>query len=206
MAHLMLKTTMIFFLSLAFSSISFAADCKKIFSKLDQQSREIDDIDRVKKLIAIESDLFKAIDQCKTYSGMFVLMGEIQIDMGQVPLAVVYGRKAVELDPKYWRAYKLLGTSRMLNKEVESGLAALKKANQLEPDNTNVQLNLVSALVENKNYDEALGIVNKVIELNNHSILATAYYLRSEAYKGKGLMEESEKDAQRSKKLGFALR
>jgi len=202
----MLKTTMIFFLSLAFSSISFAADCKKIFSKLDQQSREIDDIDRVKKLIAIESDLFKAIDQCKTYSGMFVLMGEIQIDMGQVPLAVVYGRKAVELDPKYWRAYKLLGTSRMLNKEVESGLAALKKANQLEPDNTNVQLNLVSALVENKNYDEALGIVNKVIELNNHSILATAYYLRSEAYKGKGLMEESEKDAQRSKKLGFALR
>jgi len=188
MKNIFTKLICLMFLNLVISQITYANNCEKLFEDLDKKSRAISDVDRIKQLIAIENDLFKAIDACKKYSGMFVLMGEIQIDMGQVPLAVVYGRKAVELDPKYWRAYKLLGASRMLNNEVESGLAALNKAHELQPDNTNVKLNLVSAYVENKNYDKALKLVNKVIELNDHSILATAYFLRSKAYSGKGLI------------------
>ena len=206
MKNIFSKIILLSIFNLCFLQISYANSCENLFKNLDKQSRAISNADRNKQLIAIENDLFKAIDECRTYSGMFVLMGEVQIEMGQVPLAVVYGRKSVELDPQYWRAHKLLGTSRMLNKEVEAGLIALYKALELDPENTNVKLNLVSALVENKEYDKALKLVNSIIELNDHSILATAYFLRSEAYKGKGLIIEADKDSQRAKKLGFALR
>ncbi len=206
MTKLFNKKLMLLAFALVFSGIANAADCTKIFNQLDKQSHEISGKDTVKKLIAVEDALFKAIEQCKTFSGMFVLMGEVQIDMGQVQLAVVYGRKAVELDPEYWRAYKLLGTSRMLNKETESGVKALKKAYSLQPENTNVQLNLVSALIEIKKYDEALGLVNKLIELNDPDIIAMAYYFRGQTYMGKGLVIEAGKDAERAQELGFSVR
>lgn len=206
MAFLINRIIISLFLSTVLSSVVYAADCNKLFKNLDQQSRATSGKDKVKKLISVEAALFKAIDQCKTFSGMFVLMGEVQIDMKQVSLAVVYGRKAVELDPKYWRAYKLLGTSRMLNKETERGVKALKTAYSLQPENTNVQLNLISALIETKKYDESLSMVNKIIELNDHDSLAMAYYFRSQAYMGKGLVIEAAKDAERAKKLDFSLR
>ena len=180
--------------------------CKQLFEKIDKQSHQVTNNERNKQLIALENALFDAIAQCKMYSGMFVLMGELQIEMGQIPLAVVYGRKAVELDAKYWRAHKLLGSSRMLNQQSETGLEALRTAYSLAPDNLVVQLNLTGALIENKKHDEALSLVNKIIELNDHDHLATAYYLRSQAYNGKGLVIEAQKDAKRAQELGFALR
>ena len=112
----------------------------------------------------MENDIFDAIEKCKTYSGMFVLMGEVQIEMVQMPLAVVYGRKSVELDEQYWRAHKLLGSSQMLNNEPERGLSSLKKSVELAPENSNAQLNLASALVQNKKYDEAFQLVEVWLE------------------------------------------
>ncbi len=184
---------------------AYSADCKTLFNKLDKQLYSISEKDRVKKLIAIEEALFKAIDQCRTKSGMFVLMGEVQIDMGQIPLAVVYGRKAVELDNQYWRAHKLLGSALMLNNESEKGLNALRRAVALAPDNSNTQLNLVSALIQNKRLSEALNIVNKIIARNESSSLATAYYLRSKIYHEKGLLIEADKDLKEARKLGFEI-
>lgn len=199
------RTILISLYCTLYSNSVFSADCKTIFDKIDKQHYSITGNDRAKKLIDLENDLFKAIDQCKSYSGMFVLMGEVQIDMGQIPLAVVYGRKSVELDDKYWRAHKLLGSAQMLNKESKRGLNSLKKAVTLNPDNTNTQLNLVSALVQNKKYDEALKLINSIIHKNEEGTIATAYYFRSQVYKGKGLIIEADKDAKTAQSMGFSL-
>jgi len=188
-----------------FSNTALAANCKALFNKLDKQLYQISNKDKIKKLIAIEEALFKAIDKCRTKSGMFVLMGELQIDMGQVPLSVVYGRKAVELDNKYWRAHKLLGSARMLNRESKLGLKNLRQAVALAPNNINARLNLVSALVQNKKFDEALNTVNKVIAIKDKDTLATAYYLRSKAYQGNGLIIEADKDLKAAQKMGFEI-
>ena len=194
---LLLLTTM-------FSEILLAADCPALFKRLDKQSRAIpSSAGKVKQQIALEQALFKAIDQCRKFSGMFVLMGELQIEMGQVPLAVVYGRKSVELDSSYGRAYKLLGSAKILNNESESGLKVLRHAYSIEPKNLNIKLNLVSALIHNNKFNEGLELVNKVIEKNNPDHIATAYYLRSQAYKGKGLVIEADNDLKRAKNLGF---
>ncbi len=188
-----------------FSGAALAEDCKALFGKLDKQFYQIGSKDKIKKLIAIEDALFKAIDQCRSKSGMFVLMGEVQIDMGQVPLAVVYGQKAVELDNKYWRAHKLLGSARMLNGQSESGLKSLRQAVALAPENINAKLNLVSALVQNKAFDEALDNINEVIALNDNESLATAYYLRSKVYNGNGLIIAADKDLKEAQRLGFDI-
>lgn len=198
----MLSVLLVFML---LSNVAFSANCKKIFDQLDKQHHAISGDNRINKLIKLENDLFKAIDQCKTYSGMFVLMGEVQIEMGQMPLAVVYGRKSVELDENYWRAHKLLGSAQMLNNEPERGLSSLKQSVALEPENVNAQLNLVSALVQNKKYDEALNLVNKIIKRNEKGSLATAYYLRSQAYSGKGLIIEADKDIKTAQRMGFVF-
>lgn len=195
----------ILLLSTLFLNPAFSAECKKLFNKLDKQHYAISGKDRVKKLVKLENDLFKAIEQCKKYSGMFVLMGELQIDMGQVPLSVVYGRKSVELDENYWRAYKLLGSAQMLNSDFERGLNSLKKSVELAPGNTNAQLNLASALVQNKKHDEALTLVNEIIKKNKKGTIATAYYLRSQAYSGKGLIIEADKDIKRAQGMGFVV-
>ncbi len=192
-----------FLSTMLFSNTVLATDCKALFNKLDKQLYQISDKERIKKLIAIEDALFKAIDKCRTKAGMFVLMGEVQIEMGQIPLAVVYGRKAAELDNKYWRSYNLLGSARMLNHESNLGLKALRQAVVLAPDNTNAKLNLVSALVQNKEYDDALKLVNKIIKLKEKTTLATAYYFRGQVYKGKGLVIEADKDLKQAQKLGF---
>ncbi len=197
------KSSFIFII--LFSNSVFAEDCKTRFNKLDKQLYQISSENRVKKLIALEDALFKAIDMCKTKSGMFVLMGEVQIDMGQVPLAVVYGRKAVKLDSNDWRAHKLLGSARMLNNESEKGLKSLRQAVALAPDNINANLNLVSALIQNKKFDEALKRTNKIVTGNNTDSIATAYYLRSQIYKGKGLIIEADRDLKEAKQRGFEL-
>ncbi len=195
----------VFISTVLFSGTVLAADCKALFDKLDKQFYQIEGKDKIKKLIAIEDALFKAIDKCRSKSGMFVLMGEVQIDMGQIPLAVVYGQKAVELDNKYWRAHKLLGSARMLNRQSESGLKSLRQAVALAPDNINAKLNLVSALVQNRAFDEALDNVNEIIAINDRDSLATAYYLRSKAYSGNGLIIAADKDLKEAQRLGFEI-
>ena len=127
----------ILFLFTLFSNAALSADCENLFHKLDKQNITITEKDHQKNFIKMENELFDAIEKCKTYAGMFVLMGELQIEMGQIPLAVVYGKKSVEVDGEYWRAHKLLGSSKMLNKEFEGGLNSLKKAVALNPKNIN---------------------------------------------------------------------
>ena len=188
-----------------FSSAALSADCEKIFHKLDKRHISSTDEDYNKKIIQMENDIFDGIEKCKTYAGMFVLMGELQIEMGQIPLAVVYGKKSVELDEKYWRAHKLLGSAKMLNKESEDGLRSLKKAVDLNPTNINIQLNFISALIHNKKYDQALEIVNAILKKNEKGTLAIAYYFRSQIHKRKGLIKEANEDAKKAQEMGFAL-
>lgn len=195
----------ILLLTSLFSNAALSADCEKIFHKLDKQHVTITDKDHVEKFIKMENELFDAIAKCKTYAGMFVLMGELQIEMKQIPLAVVYGKKSVEVDDEYWRAHKLLGSAQMLNKEFEGGLGSLKKSLELNPKNINTQLNLTSAFIQNKNYDQALTLINTIIDKNETDTLAIAYYFRSQVYKGKGLNIKANKDAKTAQGMGFAL-
>ena len=195
----------ILLLSTLFSNAALSADCGKLFHKLDKQHITITDKDHSKKIIKMENDLFAAIAKCKTYAGMFVLMGELQIEMGQIPLAVVYGNKSVAVDGGYWRAHKLLGSAKMLNKDFESGLKSLQKAADLNPDNINTQLNLIIALIQNKKYDRALTLINTIIQKNEKDTVAIAYYFRSQVYKGKGLINEANKDSKTAQEMGFTL-
>ena len=199
------KLINILLLSTLLSNTALSAVCEKLFHKLDNHQISIADKDYQKKFIQIENELFDAIAKCKTYSGMFVLMGELQIEMGQIPLALVYGKKSIELDDKYWRAHKLFGSAKMLNKDFESGLGSLQKAVDLNPENINAQLNFISALIQNKKYDKALILINKVIDKNEKDILAIAYYFRSQVHKGKGLTAKANKDAKIAQGMGFKL-
>ena len=199
------KLMSILLLSTLFSSTALSTVCKNLFNELDKHEVSITDKEHQKKFIKLESDIFDAIEKCKTYAGMFVLMGELQIEMGQIPLAVVYGKKSVEVDGAYWRAHKLLGSAQMLNKESERGLRSLKKAVDLNPSNINTQLNLISALIHNKKHEQALTLINTVIDKNETGTLAIAYYFRSQVYKGKGLIDEANKDISTARGMGFSF-
>lgn len=195
----------ILLLSTLFSNAALSADCEKLFDKLDKQHVTITDKYHKAKLVQMENELFDAINLCKTYAGMFVLMGELQIEMGQIPLAVIYGRKSVEVDGEYWRGHKLLGSAQMLNDESEGGLVSLKKAVDLNPENINTRLNFISALIQNKKYDQALTLINAIIHKKEKKSLAFAYYFRSQVYKGKGLIVEANKDAKTAQGMGFVF-
>lgn len=197
---------LIILLSTLFSNVVLSEDCKKFFHELDKQQITIVYKDQPEKFIQRENAIFEGINQCKTYAGMFVLMGELQIEVGQIPLAVVYGRKAVEIDAGYWRAHKLLGSAQMLNKELEGGLKSLKTAVELNPKNINTQLNFISALIQNKKYDKALTLINSIIDKNESGSVAIAYYFRSQVYIGKGLISEANNDKKTARDMGFTFK
>ena len=175
-------------LSAFFSSAALSSDCEKIFDKLDKRHIPNTDEDYNKKIIRMESDIFAGIEKCKVYAGMFVLMGELQIEMGQIPLAVVYGKKSVELDGDYWRAHKLLGSAKMLNNESEDGLISLKKAVVINKTKINKKINFIREQI-----------------MNEKDTLAIAYYFRSQIHKRKGLIKEANEDAKKAQEMGFAL-
>ncbi|MCG6871734.1 MAG: tetratricopeptide repeat protein [Gammaproteobacteria bacterium] len=95
----------------------------------------------------LEERAFGVIANCRQHAGAYTLMGEIQISLGQVSLAVLYGRRAVALDANNWRAQQLLGSTLAMLGEAEAGLAHLARAVRLEPGNERLRLNYAGALL-----------------------------------------------------------
>jgi tetratricopeptide (TPR) repeat protein len=138
------------------------------------------------RLLALEDELFDALQQCPGDASLFSLMGELQIVLQQPSLAVAYGNKAVQLDEASWRGHYVRGTGLCLSGDCEAGLTSLRRAIALQPGNAALQLNLCSVLVWNGMYEESLPECTAVIQTGDTTVLAQAYYLRSQAYMALG--------------------
>ena len=107
-------------------------------------------------LYAIEDELFAAMKRCQDNSPVLSAMGELQLSLGQVPIAQLYGQKAIEIDNENWQAHYVLGSALNLQKKYPLGLKHLKKASKLQPQNYSLLVNLCSSYEKNKQFPEAI--------------------------------------------------
>ena len=155
------------------------------------------------QLAAIESSLFTALERCPANANLYALMGEVQISMGQVPLAVVYGREAVKLEQNSWRAQQLLGSALAMLGKTRRGIAHLEQAVALAPDQPRLRVNLASALFADEEYERVLQICDELIDSPDTRAAGAAYNLRGQVYLQLGELKKAGHDFDAAIRLGF---
>ncbi len=100
----------------------------------------------------------------------------------QFELALPRARLASQLAPKNDKVWFLLGGLYLQNKNVDGGIAALKKAESLNPKNGDIQFALGSAHFQQQKYQEAIGEFQAGLKLKPNDSdglfdLGNAYYM-----------------------------
>ncbi|KPK40276.1 MAG: hypothetical protein AMJ69_03060 [Gammaproteobacteria bacterium SG8_47] len=205
-----LVRSLAFVLAWCHLSMAQGSECEQLAAELDLRHARATaeaalalDPAQVQALTAIETELFAALKQCPHSAELYVLMGEVQVSLGQIPLASLYGRKAVALNPQSWRAQQFLGSVLAMLGEAEAGTAHLERAVSIVPDNDRVRLNLASALVAAKRYDEVIELCSRLIESPELAVAAGAHHLRGRAYLGQARVSEANRDFRAARELGW---
>lgn len=192
------------------ATIAHAEPCPQLFARLNaDHARAVSAMpapihdSRDKGLVAIESRLFDALSRCPKNADLFALMGEVQISLSQVPLAIAYGRKAVGLDDDSWRALHLLGSALALGGDAARGLPHLERAVHLAPDNLPLRLNLASALLSAGDHVRVIDVCTELVSSGNPEVVRAAYNLRGRAYVETGELNEAARDFANARRLGF---
>jgi len=190
-------------------SPSQATDCRALATGFDEKHKQI--IQQHARgsdayfanLYKIEDEIFATMNQCQTSAAIITAMGELQLSLGQVPLAQLYGEKAINLDNDDWNAHYVLGSALNLQKEYVRGLEHLQLASKLQPDNYSLTVNLCSSYEKNGKFQKAIDACTQAIEKGPYELRGTAYFLRALAHKGNDEPALAEKDQQLAKEFGF---
>ena len=186
-----------------------AIDCNALAADIDNRHNEVvqqhprGSQERIKNLYDIEDSAFKVINQCPDNASVIAAMGDLQISLGQVPLAELYGKKAISLESSNWHAHYVLGSALNLQKKYAEGLQHLERASQLQPTNYSLVLNLCSSYERNGKYEQAIKTCTSVIEKGPYAIRGTAYFLRAQARKANGEPTLAEKDLSLAQEFGI---
>jgi len=157
-------------------------------------------------LRALEEEAFGVIADCREHAGAYVLMGEIQLSLGQVSLAVAYARRAVGLDPNAWRAQQLLGSTLGMVGQAEEGLAHLERAMWLEPGNERLRLNHASALLAAGRVAEARARCEALTGSGDRQVAGLAWQLCGQVRLRGGEVEAAGEAFVNARRLGIHAR
>ena len=155
-------------------------------------------------LYKVEDAIFNAMKgKCANNSSIVSTMGELQLSLGQIPIAQLYAIKALEIDNENWQAHYVLGSALNLQKKYSQGLEHLQRASQLQPENYSLLVNLCSSYEKNKQYPEAIKACSTAIEKGSYDIRGAAHFLRAQAYKGNNELTLAERDIELATEFGF---
>jgi superkiller protein 3 len=120
---------------------------------------------------------------------MYDFVGNVLNRLGRHDEAIAVYRRAIELDPKYVRAYISLGNTLKTQGKLDEAIACFRKAIELKPDFDSVHNFLGSALAAQGKLDEAIACYRKAIQLNPN--FAWAYANLGSALAVQGKLDEA---------------
>ncbi|MDT8405348.1 tetratricopeptide repeat protein [Sulfuriflexus sp.] len=186
-----------------------AETCTQVVQNIDQQHRKAlnslqpGSDDYLHALHAIEDDIFPALKRCPANAPLLVAMAELQLSLGQPPIARLYAQKALELAPDSWQAHNAAGSALNMQGNFLAGLHHLQRAGTLQPDNFALLVNLCSSYERNQQYAEAIDACSRVIDNGPAELRGTAYSLRARAHEARGEREQAVRDDKQAKESGF---
>jgi len=211
------RTSFITIVTIAVAAILFinisstqATDCAAVVTSANNDHKQAlkthqsgtDDL--LTALYRIEDTLFAAMkSNCANHSSVFSTMGELQLSLGQIPIAQLYAVKALNMDNDNWQAHYVYGSALNLQKKYAEGLEHLISASELQPDNYSLLVNLCSSYEKNQQYSKAIQACSTAIDEGPYDIRGTAYFLRAQAHQANNEITLAEKDLELAKEFGF---
>jgi tetratricopeptide (TPR) repeat protein len=111
-------------------------------------------------------------------------------------------RRAIELNPNYATAYQWLGSDNLVHiKRFDEAVAALRRAEELDPLSPIISMNIGSTLVYARRYDEAVVQVNRTLSLDPN--FSYAHFILGWAFHYKGMYAEAIAEYRRSIDLAY---
>lgn len=150
----------------------------------------------------IERSIQTSIDACGDSVGLMLLLVDTSLMQGKNALAIASAEKALDMEPNNPLANQYYSMALSTGTNEEEILRYQRRAYELAPNNSQIQVNYCSVLEASGDYKEALRICTKYIESGAVDI-APAIYIRGRAYQALGMSEESKKDFAAAKSKGF---
>ncbi len=111
-------------------------------------------------------------------------------------------RRAIELNPNYATAYQWLGSDNLVHrKRFDEAVAALRRAEELDPLSPIISMNIGSTLVYARRYDEAVVQLNRTLSLDPN--FSHAHFILGWAFHYKGMYAEAIAEYRRSIDLAY---
>ena len=148
----------------------------------------------IKDLSGAVADITKAITLKEDFVSAWILRSEVQLEMNQPEVALPDIEKALELVPEEESAYLLRGRIHEALNDFPAATEDYNQALALNPFNEEASLLSASLLIKENKPDEAIAILDEIIELKPD--FAKAYSERSKAKSLKGDKEGAQTDQQ----------
>lgn len=143
----------------------------------------------------------RAIELNPKIAMAYNVRGLVLTKLGDTAKAVGNLHQAIALDPKLYYSYNNLAIAQFSQGNVLSALNSARMATQLNPLSSSARALLGQLLVVNRDYQQALGELNRAIGLNPRN--SSAYEARAMAHQALGNTVQARLDAQLAKQ--FAL-
>jgi TolB-like protein/Tfp pilus assembly protein PilF len=111
-------------------------------------------------------------------------------------------RRAIELNPNYATAYQWLGADNLVQrKRFDEAIAALRRAEELDPLSSIISMNLGLTLIFARRYDEGIAQLNRTVSLDPN--FAYAHIFLGWAFHFKGMYSEAIAEYRRGNNLTY---
>ncbi|MCD6459441.1 tetratricopeptide repeat protein [bacterium] len=125
----------------------------------------------------------------------FRILGGLYILVGDNSNAEKMFAKALELDPSYAPIYVWLGKLRLMEKNYDEGMYALRKAIKIDPDDYSAKVTLGRIYMEMRKFDQAEPLLQSAVELNKtyweaYRALGFLYYYKNDIEKSIQMFKE----------------
>jgi arylsulfatase A-like enzyme/Tfp pilus assembly protein PilF len=108
--------------------------------------------------------LKEALEKFPTIERFYILYAFKLRDMGQPREAEAVGRKLLELNPQFTRAYILLGELEEGRGNIDAAVPYYEQALAVEPQNISLKLKYAELLIIKKSYAQALALYDELLE------------------------------------------
>lgn len=166
----------------------------------DEYGRPTHDL---KDIRDIEDSIHSLLKKCGENVSILLLLVDTNLMQGKNSEAIANAKRALAIEPNNPMTNQYYSMALSTGSNIEEIHKYQRKASELAPNNSPIQLNYCSVLEASGQHKEAIAICTKYIESDAKNI-APAIYIRGRAYKALGMTKEANSDFAQAKSKGFS--
>ena len=147
-------------------------------------------IPKQEAILRARAAIERAMELDETLPNIHAALGRILLAEGDLQTAEKEYKRAIELNPSFASAHDAYSVFLFFRRgRLDEAIAEAKRARELDPLSTIINVNLGRYLVWARRFDEAVDHLRKAVELNPES--GFAYYWLGDAHLGKSMYDEA---------------